>query len=133
MYKLLNFNEHRDDRGALIAFETAHEIPFGIQRIYMIYDTKHNVSRGFHAHKTLQQVLVCIRGSCYVKVDNGIDTEMVVLDSPLKGLYIRDNIWREMHNFTTDCILVVFADQYFHEQDYIRDYDKFLRVVSDDS
>jgi len=133
LYKLLNFKEHRDSRGALTSFESAHEIPFGIQRMYVIYDTQQDISRGFHAHKTLQQVLVCIKGSCEIKLDNGVKNEVVNLNSPLVGIYIKDHIWREMHNFSDDCILVVFADQYFHEQDYIRDYNEFLKAISDDS
>lgn len=132
MFKLLEFTEHRDDRGALISFESAHEIPFGIQRVYTIYDTRHDISRGFHAHKTLQQVLVCIKGGCDIKLDTGSHTETITLDSPLVGLFINGHIWREMHNFSKDCVLMVFADQYFHDEDYIRDYNEFLKVVANE-
>ena len=133
MYELLSFSEHRDDRGSLISFESAHEIPFGIQRIYVIYDTMENIARGFHAHKTLKQVLVCLRGSCEIRLDNGTSKETIHLDTPTKGIYIQDLVWREMHNFSKNCILLVFADQYFHERDYIRDYDKYLEAISHDS
>lgn len=133
MYKLLNFTEFRDDRGALIAFESAKNIPFGIQRTYIIYDTIANIARGFHAHKSLQQVLVCIKGSCNVHLADGINHEVVRLSSPKTGLYISGYVWREMNGFSEDCVLMVFADQYYHEKDYIRDYKEFLKRVSNDT
>lgn len=128
--KILDLPWHGDDRGALVAIEESAEVPFDVKRIYYIYDTKAGVSRGFHAHKKLSQILICVKGSCRIQLDNGYIKESVILDSPDKGLFIQDLVWREMHDFSEDCVLVVLADQYYDENDYIRDYDDFLREVN---
>ena len=89
-----SFQPHGDDRGQLIAAEVGQEIPFDIKRVYYIYDTLSGVRRGFHAHRNLQQILICVHGSCVIHLDNGFDTAEVLLDKPYEGLYI----WLE-HTF----------------------------------
>ena len=106
-----------------------NKIPFEIKRIYYIYDTLPGVQRGFHAHKTLQQVLVCVRGSCRILLDNGWEKTVVPMDRPNKGLYVSADIWREMFDFSEDAVLMVLADQLYDESDYIRNYDEFLTYV----
>ena len=123
------FQPHGDDRGQLIALEEYSDIPFEIKRVYYMYDTKEGVHRGFHAHKNLQQILVCIHGSCKVLMDNGREKKVVPLEKPYEGLYIPNDIWREMYDFSPDAVLVVFASDYYKEEDYIRDYDTFLKMV----
>ena len=123
------FQPHGDDRGQLIALEEYSNIPFEIKRVYYMYDTKEGVHRGFHAHKNLQQILVCIHGSCKVLMDNGREKKVVPLEKPYEGLYIPNDIWREMYDFSPDAVLVVFASDYYKEEDYIRDYDTFLKMV----
>ena len=125
------FQPHGDDRGQLIALEEYSDIPFEIKRVYYMYDTKEGVHRGFHAHKNLQQILVCIHGSCKVLMDNGREKKVVPLEKPYEGLYIPNDIWREMYDFSPDAVLVVFASDYYKEEDYIRDYNKYLKMKRD--
>ena len=89
------------------------------------------VTRGFHAHRSLQQILVCVHGSCKVRLDNGHEKKVVALEKPYEGLYIANNMWREMFEFSSDAVLMVFASELYDESDYIRDYDEFLRFVKD--
>ncbi|EIO4105696.1 TPA: FdtA/QdtA family cupin domain-containing protein [Vibrio vulnificus] len=131
-YKLIDFNVVGDHRGKLIALESLDLIPFSIKRIYYIYDTKEDVSRGFHAHLNLQQVAVCVKGSCDFILDDGITRETVRLDSPDTGLHIYGITWREMHNFSEDCLLLVIASEKYDELDYIREYDKFKGIVENE-
>ncbi len=119
-----------DQRGSLIALEKNKNIPFDIKRTYYIFGTKKNVRRGHHAHRHLSQILVAVSGSCKVHLDNGKATKEIHLDSPTKGLLVEDMIWREMYDFTSDCVLLVIANQYYDEQDYIRDYDDFKNTVN---
>ena len=127
LVKLINFTPLGDERGSLVALESNKIIPFDIKRVYYIFGTKDGVSRGFHAHKTLKQVLVCVSGKCRITLDNGLERKDVWLDSSLKGLVVEDFIWREMHDFSEDCVLMVLANQHYNENDYIRSYSEFLR------
>jgi dTDP-4-dehydrorhamnose 3,5-epimerase-like enzyme len=119
-----------DDRGSLVAIEANSSVPFDIKRVYYIFGTQQGVSRGFHAHKNLKQLAVCVTGSCRFVLDNGKTRESIVLDSSTTGLLIEDLTWREMHDFTPDCVLMVLADKHYDETDYIRDYQEFLNVVN---
>ena len=123
------FQQHGDDRGMLVALEEYKDIPFEIKRVYYMYDTKKDVHRGFHAHKSLEQILICIHGSCKVLLDNGTEKKIVSLEKPYEGLYIANNMWREMYDFSEDAVLMVLASEYYTEEDYIRDYNEFLRMV----
>lgn len=123
------FQQHGDERGQLIALEQYNDIPFEIKRIYYMYDTKTGVRRGYHAHKNLEQILICIHGSCKILLDNGIEKKKVFLEKPYEGLYVPNNIWREMYDFSSDAVLMVLASDYYTEEDYIRDYNKFLDFV----
>ncbi|WP_305373331.1 sugar 3,4-ketoisomerase [Photobacterium leiognathi] len=128
LINLIEFNCLGDDRGGLISLEQNKNIPFDIKRVYYILDTKKGVARGFHAHKDLQQVAVCVKGSCRFILDNGVQRESVILDKPNIGLYIDSMKWREMHDFSQDCVLMVIANHHYDEADYIRNYDDFLTV-----
>ena len=128
--KRYTFTVHGDDRGQLVALEEMKNIPFEIKRVYYMYDTIPGVSRGHHAHKKLEQILICVHGSCKVLLDNGRDKEVVVLDKPNEGIYISNDTWREMFDFTKDAVLMVLASELYDESDYIRDYDDFIRYIS---
>jgi dTDP-4-dehydrorhamnose 3,5-epimerase-like enzyme len=119
-----------DERGSLVSLEANKNIPFDIKRIYYIFDTKQGVRRGFHAHKKLEQILICTSGSCDILLDDGEDKNIVRLNSKNEGLYISNNIWREMFNFSQDCVLMVLASEHYDESDYIRNYDDFLLFVN---
>lgn len=122
-----------DSRGGLVVAEAQRHIPFEIKRVYWIHGTKAGVERGFHAHKALQQVAVAVSGSCEMVLDDGEGKVTVTLDSPDKGVRIGSGVWRVMKSFTLDCVLVVFADSYYDESDYIRDYDQFLNMMNGQS
>lgn len=128
--QLIDFTVFGDVRGSLVSLEQNKNIPFEVKRVYYIFDTQAGVSRGFHAHKHLEQVLICLKGSCRFVLDNGQKREQLVLNSPTKGLYVGHNLWREMHDFSKDCVLLVLACDHYHESDYIRDYDAFMEVVN---
>lgn len=128
-----SFQEHGDERGQLIALEEEKEIPFAIKRVYYMYDTGAGVRRGFHSHRTLEQILICIHGSCKILLDDGTERVDVSLDKPYEGIYVGPNMWREMYDFSPDAVLLVLASQIYDESDYIRDYDQFKRMVRDAS
>ena len=123
------FPPHGDERGQLIAIEERKDLPFEIKRVYYIYDTLPGVRRGFHAHRCLEQILVCVHGSCKVLLDNGKEQETVTLDNPSDGLYISNDTWREMYDFSEGAVLLVLASEYYDEADYIRNYEDFLKMV----
>jgi len=130
LIKTVSFKPLGDERGSLVALEGMKNLPFDIQRVYYIFGTKDNVVRGFHAHINLKQVAVCVIGSCRFILDDGTHKEEIILDSPTTGLVIEDMVWREMHDFSPDCVLMVLADQYYDELDYIRNYDDFKEKVN---
>ena len=130
LIKTISFKPLGDERGSLVALESNKNVPFDIKRVYYIFDTKEGVSRGFHAHRNLKQVAVCVTGSCRFVLDNGKQREEVVLDKSTIGLLINDLTWREMYDFSPDCVLMVLASEYYDESDYIRDYQEFLQVVN---
>ncbi|CAA6814443.1 MAG: Unknown protein [uncultured Campylobacterales bacterium] len=132
-YKVINFKTLGDDRGSLIAIEQGYNAPFDISRVYYIFDTKKDVERGFHAHINLKQIAISVKGSCTFVLDNGEKREEVKIDNPNQGLFIEGLIWREMKDFSEDCVLVVLASEHYDENDYIRDYEKFLEEVKNDS
>lgn len=127
--KVINFKINGDNRGSLISIENNNNVPFDIKRVYYIFDTKNDVRRGFHAHKDLKQLVVCLKGSCRFLLDNGNIKEIIKLNNLNEGLLLEGLIWREMYDFTDDCILMVLADRYYDENDYIREYSEFLEEV----
>lgn len=129
--KCITFNSHGDSRGQLIALEQKKEIPFDIKRIYYIYDTADGVRRGFHAHRELMQVMICVNGSCKLHFDDGTETKEILMDSPDKGVLVTGVIWREMYDFSKGAVLVVLASELYDEADYIRDYDTFIKYIKE--
>ena len=114
------FQPHGDDRGQLVALEEFKDIPFKIKRVYYMYDTGEGVRRGYHAHKNLEQILICIHGTC-----------KILLEKPYEGLYVANNMWREMFDFSPDAVLLVLASESYDESDYIRNYDDFLEFIKE--
>jgi dTDP-4-dehydrorhamnose 3,5-epimerase-like enzyme len=129
LVKFLDIKTMGDERGHLIALESNKSVPFDIKRVYYLTDTQEGVPRGFHAHKELQQVAVCVSGRCLMKMDSGDIKEDVWLDSPDKAIIIDKMIWHEMHEFSFDCVLLVLASDLYDEADYIRDYSVFMEFV----
>ncbi|ASG87750.1 sugar 3,4-ketoisomerase [Salmonella enterica] len=127
--KLIQLSKKEDHRGALVVVEQHRDIPIEIKRVYYMFDTDTNVRRGFHAHKRLTQVAISIKGSCKFLLDDGEAVEHVLLDSPSAGLVIEPMVWHEMYDYSDDCILMILADDYYDEDDYIRNYEQFKSMV----
>lgn len=132
-YKLLNMHVFGDERGKLISLESLKGVvPFEIKRVYWIFDTVPDFVRGCHAHKNLEQLIVAMDGSCQFVLDDGKTREKVWLNRPDQALYIGQNMWREMHHFSYGCKLMVLANDYYDESEYIRNYDEFLKEIKND-
>lgn len=127
--QLIQLQTHGDVRGALVALEDGKNVPFEIHRVYYLFATQPDVTRGLHAHRELKQMLIAVRGSCRILLDDGKEKVNVLLDDPAQGLIIDSLIWREMYQFSDDCVLLVLANQHFDETDYIRDYSVFINLV----
>jgi len=132
LIKWVSFDTIGDGRGQLVALEAHKNIPFEIKRVYYMTKMKPMVPRGFHAHRQLRQVAICLAGHCRFILDDGNGREEIWLDSPGKGLVIGNMIWREMHDFSQDCVLMVLASEYYDESDYIRNYDEFKKAVGNE-
>ncbi len=117
------------DEGGLCFFEANRDIPFAFKRVYYTYGVKEGIIRGHHAHKALEQLLICVYGAIEVMCDNGEKKEYTILDDPAKGLYVGPGIWRTMKWLKDDSVLLVLASEYYDESDYIRDYNEFIKLV----
>ena len=129
LVKWVEFPPLGDDRGSLVAVESNQTIPFDIKRVYYLFNTVEEVIRGMHAHLNLKQVMLCVTGSCKILLDDGFTRESITLDSPIKGLLLESLIWREMSEFSPDCVLLVIASEHYDESDYLRDYNKFKKLT----
>ncbi|MDD2888662.1 MAG: FdtA/QdtA family cupin domain-containing protein [Aliarcobacter sp.] len=127
---LVNLKTIGDERGFLIALESNKEIPFEIKRVFYIFGTQKDVSRGNHSHYKTKQFLVAVRGSCKITLDDAKNKATFNLNKPNLGLLQDALVWGTMHDFSEDCVLLVFSDEFYDESDYIRNYDKFLEVVN---
>lgn len=128
---LLTFKTMGDGRGQLVALEGGRNVPFEIRRVYYLTGMKPGQPRGFHAHRKLQQVAISVAGRCRMVLDDGRSRDETWLDNPDTGLLIGNMVWREMHDFSDDCVLLVLASELYDEADYIRDYEQFLMAVRD--
>jgi dTDP-4-dehydrorhamnose 3,5-epimerase len=120
---------HGDARGSLIALENGTQLPFDVARVYYIFNNGPSVERGFHAHERLTQWAICVSGSCVMRLDDGTTCADVALDRPDRAIEIGSMIWREMHNFSSDAVLLVLASAPYDTSDYINDYDTFIKKV----
>ena len=119
-----------DARGSLCVIEGGRDTPFPIARVYYIFGTEAGVARGFHAHRTLRQVAVCVRGSCSMMLDDGHVQRTIAMDRPDLTVEIGPMIWHEMSDFSDDAVLMVLADQPYEETDYIRDRARFVEAAT---
>ncbi len=122
-----------DSRGQLVAIEQNKHVPFDVKRVFYIYGTQEGVTRGNHSHYKTKQFLVAVNGTCSVTLDNGIKKETFILNKPNIGLFQDAMIWGVMHDFSSDCVLMVLADNNYDQNDYITDYDSFMKEIRDDS
>lgn len=128
-YKVIDFKEMGDERGKLIAVESSNQIPFDIQRVFYVYGTSDDKARGCHANKKTEFVLISVSGSCVVKVNNGDVEEQITLDEPTKGLYLSKMVWKEMHSFSDDALLLVLCSEKYDSGEYIYSLEHYLAMV----
>lgn len=129
---IFDFKVRGDERGSLIAIEEQRDIPFTLRRVYYIFDTQSGVRRGLHAHRQLQQVMICLHGSCQLLLDDGRERITINMQNNSRGIMIDRMIWHEMFDFSPGCILLVLASDYYNEGDYIREYDEFQQLATDE-
>jgi dTDP-4-dehydrorhamnose 3,5-epimerase-like enzyme len=127
--RLIEFKILGQTTSPLVSLESNKNVPFAIARIYYLFGTRRGITRGGHAHKTLKQLLVCVRGRCRIRLDDGTTKEEHLLDRPEVGLYTDSMIWGDLYDFSEDCVLLVLADQPYEESDYIRNYEEFRKQV----
>lgn len=131
--KIIELQKITDIRGNLTFIEENRHIPFEIKRVYYLYDVPGGEARGGHAHKHLQQFMIAASGSFDVIVDDGVNRERFHLNRSYYGLYIPPMIWRELDNFSSGSVCLVLASSYYDEEDYIRDYETFKKMVRYDN
>ena len=132
MYKLLTFKDLGDERGKLVVVEGGKDIPFEIARAFYIYGSDSTVVRGKHANRNSEFVLVNVAGKSKVMITDGSKKDIVELNKPMEAVYIPKMIWKEMYDFSNDCVLMVISDKLYDVDEYIRDYDAFVYEVSND-
>ena len=117
---------HSERRGNLTVVENGMTLPFNCKRVYYLYDVPGGVSRGAHAHKTLEQLIVAVSGSFKVVLDDGVNKKTFFLNRPYQGLYVKPGLWRDLEDFSSGAVCMVVASEVYQPEDYIRDYDVFL-------
>ncbi len=120
-----------DPRGNLSFVEQQNHIPFIIKRTYWLYDVPGGENRGGHAYKENQEFIIALSGSFDVVLDNGIEKKTYTLNRSYYGLYVPKGYWREMENFSTNSLALILSSTKYNENDYIRDYDEFLKLKQD--
>lgn len=129
--KIINFNEHGDTRGTLVAIEENKDIPFDIKRVFYMYDIDKNIVRGNHANRNSEFVLICLSGSCKINVKDGNNSKEYILNKPSIGLYIPKMIWKEMYDFSENAVLLALSSHFFNENEYIDDFEQYKKEVND--
>ncbi len=121
IYKIINFKSFDTKNSNLVALQKDSNCPFEIKRVFYIFGVSENVVRGKHANKNSQFLLIALSGSCKIKVRYFQSEEIFCLDSPKKGLFLGKMLWKEMFDFSKDCILLVLSDCYYDKDEYIYD------------
>ncbi|SDW98799.1 sugar 3,4-ketoisomerase [Lysobacter enzymogenes] len=125
--QVIQLQVHGDDRGQLIALEQLRNVPFDIRRVYYLFATRSDAQRGHHAHRNLNQLMVALHGRVTILLDDGSGPVERVLDDPSQGLLLGNLVWRALYDFSEDCVLMVLADRLYDPDDYIWNYDEFVR------
>ncbi|MET8755500.1 sugar 3,4-ketoisomerase [Streptomyces sp. NPDC059104] len=122
----IDLEQHNDERGKLSVVESGATTGFPIRRVYYLHDADAGASRGSHAHRELEQLVIAVHGSFTITVDDGFGQASYVLDDPGRGLYIGPMVWRQLSGFSEGAVCVVLASLHYDESDYHRDYEAFL-------
>lgn len=129
-FRIIEFKEYGDERGNLVVAEGDNiDVPFNIKRVFYMYGSDDKIVRGQHANRRTEFVLINVSGTSKVKMDNGHETKIVELNKPRMGLYIETMVWKDMYDFSEDSVLLVLASEHYDGEEYIRDYDAFLKEV----
>lgn len=129
-FRIIEFKEYGDERGNLVVAEGDNiDVPFNIKRVFYMYGSDDKIVRGQHANRRTEFVLINVSGTSKVKMDNGHETKIVELNKPRMGLYIKTMVWKDMYDFSEDSVLLVLASEHYDGEEYIRDYDAFLKEV----
>lgn len=127
--KLLQFKENGDERGRLVVVEGEQDIPFEIKRVFYIYGSDPRVTRGRHANRRTEFVLINVAGTSKVRIVDRSGNEMVVsLTRPHTGIYLPAMVWKDMYDFSPDSVLLVLCSEHYDPDEYIRDFDEYLRI-----
>ena len=126
---ILHFGDLGDERGKLVVIEGGQAVPFEIKRVFYIYDSDATVVRGQHANRESEFVLINVAGKSKVRITDGREEFVAVLDKPMKGIYIPKMIWKDMYDFSPDSVLLVIASTHYDGGEYIRDYDAYLEEM----
>lgn len=129
--KLINLKYFDDKNSTLIAIEKQVNCPFEIKRIFYIFDVPRHTTRGDHANLNSEFFFIALKGECKIKVDNGKEQQIFILNNPKQGLYIDKMLWKQMYDFSKDCILLILSNTFYDANEYIRDYNEFLKAVND--
>ncbi len=117
---------HSDRKGNLTVVENGLTLPFDVKRVYYLYDVPGGESRGAHAHRNLEQLIVAASGSFTVTLDDGRNKRSFFLNRPYQGLYVKPGLWRDLGDFSSGAVTMVLASEVYDADDYIRDYDEFI-------
>ncbi len=126
--RLLNFTEKGDDRGKLVIVEGNQDVPFEIKRLFYIYGSDRDVVRGKHANRDSEFVLINVSGTSKVMVTDGKEKQIIELNKPRQGVYLPKLVWKEMYDFSPDSVLLCLASTHYDGNEYIRDYEDFLKL-----
>lgn len=129
--KIIDLPKIIDRRGNLTVAEENKNVPFNIKRVYWVYDVPGGECRGGHAHKQCLEFIVAVSGSFTVTLDNGEEKKTYLLNHPYQGLLVDTAIWRTLDDFSSGAVCMVMASELFEEDDYIRDYDEFVKYIQD--
>lgn len=127
--RIIQLPKIADPRGNLTVAEELKNVPFDIKRAYWVYDVPGGESRGGHAHKRLRQLIVALSGSFHVTLDNGHERKTYLLNHPWEGLFVETGIWRTLDDFSSGAVCMVLASEPYEEDDYIYEYDDFLKYI----
>ena len=128
-FKLMDLKVNEDERGKLVAVESCRQVPFEIKRVFYIYGNEQCLPRAGHANTECEEACICMAGRCQVKLADGEHREAFLLSKPEQMLIIPRNTWVELDQFSPDCILVVFASEYYNNKSYINDFDTYKETV----
>ncbi|AJD03764.1 dTDP-6-deoxy-3,4-keto-hexulose isomerase [Campylobacter lari CCUG 22395] len=128
-FKLIDLEYFNDKKSTLIACEKNINCPFEVKRIFYIFDVPKNTVRGNHANINSQFLFIALKGECKIKIDDGNKQNIFLLNNPKQGLFLDKMLWKQMYDFSKDCILLVLANTYYDKNEYIYNYDEFLKVA----